>query len=320
MSQNIKIKGKNPYDVLAFTLTQKCSAQCEICCFESSPTCTMSLDINRVREYINSASKLDYIKTIAFTGGEPFLIYNDLRELIKLASLSGKRVTTITNGYWASNYDLVITKIKELKERGLNHLSISYDSYHSEYIDVNNIRNILKATMQLGLPTSLAIVKLKDEKVSEIIDSLDDCLYATNLEIVPCLPVGAAKKNFKPHQFEKIYESNSQKLRCTYNGMLVVLYDGRILPCCSQAVVDTGLCIGDFNELSLEEALFKAKNNKLLYALRNSEMRCFYEYIKNFEDIELPDRVVNPCELCAHLFSPKLISRHKQLFDNHETS
>ena len=55
MSQNIKIKGKNPYDVLAFTLTQKCSAQCEICCFESSPTCTMSLDINRVREYINSA-------------------------------------------------------------------------------------------------------------------------------------------------------------------------------------------------------------------------------------------------------------------------
>ena len=29
MSQNIKIKGKNPYDVLTFTLTQKCSAQCE---------------------------------------------------------------------------------------------------------------------------------------------------------------------------------------------------------------------------------------------------------------------------------------------------
>ena len=29
MSQNIKIKGKNPYDVLAFTLIQKCSAQCE---------------------------------------------------------------------------------------------------------------------------------------------------------------------------------------------------------------------------------------------------------------------------------------------------
>lgn len=28
MSENIKIKGKNPYDVLAFTL-QKCSAQCE---------------------------------------------------------------------------------------------------------------------------------------------------------------------------------------------------------------------------------------------------------------------------------------------------
>ena len=29
MSQNIKIKEKNPYDILAFTLTQKCSTQCE---------------------------------------------------------------------------------------------------------------------------------------------------------------------------------------------------------------------------------------------------------------------------------------------------
>lgn len=29
MSQNIKIKGKNLYDILVFTLTQKCSAQCE---------------------------------------------------------------------------------------------------------------------------------------------------------------------------------------------------------------------------------------------------------------------------------------------------
>lgn len=74
MSQNIKIKGKNPYDVLALTLTQKCSAQCEICCFESSPTCTMSLNIDRIREYINSASKLDYIKTIAFLFGSFFSI------------------------------------------------------------------------------------------------------------------------------------------------------------------------------------------------------------------------------------------------------
>lgn len=320
MSQNIKTKGKNPYDVLAFTLTQRCPAHCEICCFESSPMCTNSLDLNRVREYIESASKIDYIKTIAFTGGEPFVIYDDLRDLIKLSSSYGKRVTTITNGYWASNYQLVFDRIKCLKENGLSHLSLSYDAYHKKFIDVNNIRNILKASMQIGLPTSLAIVKLKDEKISEIIDLLDDCLYATNLEIIPCLPVGAAKKNFELNRFEKIYDSNSKKLRCTYNGMLVVLYDGRILPCCSQAVVGTGLCIGDFNELSLEEALFKAKNNKLLYALRNSEMRCFYEYIKKFDDIELPDKVVNPCDLCMHLFRSELISRYKFLFDNHETS
>ena len=78
--------------------------------------CTNSLDLNRVREYIESASKIDYIKTIAFTGGEPFVIYDDLRDLIKLSSSYGKRVTTITNGYWASNYELVFDRIKFLIE------------------------------------------------------------------------------------------------------------------------------------------------------------------------------------------------------------
>ena len=65
--------------------------------------------------------------------------------------------------------------------------------------------------MQLGLPTSLAIVKLKDEKVSEIIDSLDDCLYATNLEIVPCLPVGLCKRKILNHTNLKKYMNQIHK-------------------------------------------------------------------------------------------------------------
>lgn len=315
MSQNIRSKGKNPYDVLAFTLTKKCTAHCKICCFGCSPNCMERLDLKRVREYIDMASTIDYIKTIAFTGGEPFLLYEDLIDLIQLASSSGKRVTTITNGYWANDYNDVLNKLDLLKRKGLNHLSLSYDHYHEKFVKVENIRNILKASMQIGLPTSLAIVKLKDEKVSEIINDLDDCLYATNLEIIPCLPVGSAKANFISDKFEKIYNSNSRKLRCTYNGMLVILYNGSILPCCSQAVIETGLRIGDFNEISLQEALFKVKNNKLLYAIRNSEMRCFYQFAKNVENIPLPDKVVNPCELCMNLFKPENVSRYRKMFD-----
>lgn len=46
------------YNTLGFTLHRKCNGECDICCFESNPHCTETLDINRIKIYIDEAMKL----------------------------------------------------------------------------------------------------------------------------------------------------------------------------------------------------------------------------------------------------------------------
>lgn len=73
---------ENIYDTLGFTIHRVCNASCSICCFSSNPSCEEKLDVNRIKEYIDESESIKEIKTIAFTGGEPFLAYEVLTELI----------------------------------------------------------------------------------------------------------------------------------------------------------------------------------------------------------------------------------------------
>ena len=303
---------KVPYTKLAFTLFRKCNASCSMCCFDSNPNCSEKLRIERIKQYIDEAKGIEYITTISFTGGEPFLEYYELLDLVKYASSSGKRVTTITNGFWATSYEFAYSRLKELQDAGLKHISVSHDSYHKEYIKSEYVANLLKAASQIGLPSTMACVKIKGEKIEDILDGLDNSLYATDLEIVPCLPAGGAKTTFNDCDYDRTLRTDTEGLRCIYGGNLVVAYDGNIYPCCSQMVFETGLSIGNFEELSLHEVLKKVKNNALLYLLRNKELKIFTDYAKIELNMEIPEKIVNPCELCALLFSKINTPRFKE--------
>lgn len=304
----------NIYETLGFTLHRKCNAACSICCFESGPNCMEKLDVKRIKEYINESKDIPDIKSIAFTGGEAFLEYETLVELIKQSHLAGKEVSIATNGFWANDYSETYKKLEYLKKCGLSFLSLSYDNYHSKFVDAQNIRNILSVCTKLDIPTSLAIVKLKNENVGNIIDELGDYIYTAAIKVGPCLPVGRAKKTFSKDEY--VYSIDTCTARCAYGANMVVNYDGTIYPCCSQVIVNTGLGIGNFKDLSLREAISKLKNNALLYFLRNRDMTFFAEYAKKNLKIDVPDKIVNPCELCQLLFEPKNIHKYEEFVMN----
>jgi MoaA/NifB/PqqE/SkfB family radical SAM enzyme len=242
------------------------------------------------------------IKNIAFTGGEVFLFYDELKDLISLSKKVGKKSSLATNGFWAVDEEVAYNKMKNLKDRGLNHISISYDRYHGEYVKADNIKNILRASLGLELPVSISVVKLKDESIGSLLDELGSDIYPASIKIGACMPVGEAKKNFSDNSFDRTLKT--EYARCTFGGSLSIMPDGKIYPCCSQVIRDTALCIGDFYKLSLAEALNKAKNNVLLYFLRNRPMSFFTKYATNELGERYPDKIVNPCELCGLLFNP----------------
>lgn len=296
---------QNIYDTLGFTIHRACNAACSICCFSSSPACEEKLNVKRIKEYIDESKDIPEIKTIAFTGGEPFLNYDLLTDLICYAKKAGKKVNTVTNGFWAEDEEATYNRLSYLKKCGLDYLSLSHDSYHKKFVKTENIRNILRATTKLDIPTSLAIVKLKDEDVGKIIDEIGSEIYTASIKIGPCLPVGRAEKSFADDKFDRTIDSS--KAKCFYGGNLVVCYDGTIYPCCSQVIVNTGLGIGNFEEISLKEAMSRLKNNALLYFLRNADMQFYAQYAKEKLGIKIPDKIVNPCELCEILFKKENI-------------
>lgn len=306
---------ENIYNTLGFTIHRACNASCSICCFSSEPSCKEKLNVDRIREYIDESREMEEITTIAFTGGEPFLEYDLLADLISYAKSAGKKVNTVTNGFWANSYEKAFEKLSHLKKCGLDYLSLSHDAYHKKYIRTENIRNILRVTTKLEIPTSLAIVKVKDEEIGSIIDEIGSDIYTASIKVGPCLPVGRAKKSFSEDQYDRTIESD--KARCAYGANLVVCYDGTIYPCCSQVIVNTGLGIGNFENISLKEAMSKLKNNALLYFLRNADMKFYSDFAKNKLGIEIPDYIVNPCELCAILFKKENIDLfHDYVMEN----
>lgn len=293
------------YNKLVFIVHKKCNASCSICCFSSSPDCREKLDIDKIKSYIDQSVKMKDITSISFTGGEPFLEYRSLLLLVKYATQKGKKVTTITNGYWASSYEKAHRILSELIEAGLQHLNISHDSYHKQYVATKHVKNLLDAAVQLGLATTLVMVTTKGETVGSIVDELGDGLYGTSLSISPCLPAGAASQ-YPDECFDRILSTTG--LRCVYGGNLVVGYEGTIFPCCSQVIYDAGLGIGNYTDISLDKALSKTKNNALLYLIRNEKMDFFIDIAKNKLGLTLPEKVVNVCELCSILFKKENIA------------
>lgn len=297
---------KHTYNKLVFIMHKKCNAKCSICCFSCSPDSHEKLDVEKMLAYIDQSADIEDITSISLTGGEPFLEYRALVKLIQRATERGKSASTITNGFWATSYEKAYSRLYELKSLGLKHLNISHDQYHKEFVPTEYVKNILDAAVQLGIATTLVMVAIKDDKVGNIIDDLGNGLYGTSLGVSPCLPVGAAS-DYQYDAFDRIMDIKG--LRCVYGGNLVVGYDGAVFPCCSQVIYDMGLILGNYNTLALREVIHKLENNALLYLIRNEQMDFFIDIARGKLNINLPDKVVNVCELCALIFTKENIPK-----------
>ena len=84
-------------------MTQRCNAECDICCFSCSPASQRHLDADLIHTVLKQAASSDYIKEIHFTGGEPFLDFDLLCDCISTATALGLSCFIHTNGYWGAD-------------------------------------------------------------------------------------------------------------------------------------------------------------------------------------------------------------------------
>jgi len=129
-------------------LSYKCNSECKHCMYACSPKCRanwISLDdAEKVLTQLHAAfeesqlartSRLGLNSGLHFTGGEPFLNFGLLLNLVKMAHKIGFSSTFVeTNCFWSNDDEETFEKLVQLKTAGLHGILVSVNPFILEYV------------------------------------------------------------------------------------------------------------------------------------------------------------------------------------------
>jgi hypothetical protein len=155
-------------------LTYKCNAACEFCYYCCSPNNTGLMTVDTAIKSWQGIKKLAGDSgRIHLTGGEPFLYFDRLCEILEAAQKEGlgKADLIETNAYWAGateekdidshrghrehrdvskkQIDFIKDRLRRLDKLGMRRLKISCDPFHQEYVDIEPVRLLAKVGAEL---------------------------------------------------------------------------------------------------------------------------------------------------------------------------
>lgn len=144
---------------IALITTFRCNAVCDNCCFGCRPNVGRTMTLEEMKHYVDECLRAypASIKKLSLTGGECFLLGNDLDEIIKYGSSNGLEVELMTNGYWGKSYTQAYERIKALKDSGLTSIGFSAGTEHQNRLPLKGCRNAAVASARVGLPVEFRI-------------------------------------------------------------------------------------------------------------------------------------------------------------------
>jgi len=141
-------------------LTYQCNAACEFCYYHCSPRKGGLMPVETCLGAWRSLQVLAGTEAkIHLTGGEPFLYWEHLVEILQ----EGKRQVlgpvdlVETNGFWATEEQLVADRLNTLIELGVQRLKISIDPFHQEYVDIEPARRLAEAAKKTWGPDRVLV-------------------------------------------------------------------------------------------------------------------------------------------------------------------
>lgn len=129
---------------LHLLMTYKCNFSCPHCFVWSGPARNGKIITkNDARRLFADAKSIKTIDTVYLEGGEPFVIYDTMINVIKEAHSAGLKVGLITNCSWAVSQEEAINKLLPIRDY-IEELIFSCDEYHNNYEVVKKARAAAK--------------------------------------------------------------------------------------------------------------------------------------------------------------------------------
>jgi hypothetical protein len=136
---------------LHFLLTYQCLNECDHCFLYCGPHMSGTFTLDQVERAIQQGVAVG-ITSVYVEGGEPFLYYPLMLETLRLAKRQGLRRGIVTNCYWAVAERDAELWLEPLIDIGLDDLSVSDDSFHSDDPERSPAKIALAVAVRLGLP------------------------------------------------------------------------------------------------------------------------------------------------------------------------
>lgn len=97
---------------LTIAPTYRCTAKCKECCFRCTPKVEQILETDKILQYIDeSVEAFPSLKIMVLTGGECFLVANDIPRMISRTKSHKLMSRVVSNGFWATSYEAAVKKI-----------------------------------------------------------------------------------------------------------------------------------------------------------------------------------------------------------------
>lgn len=294
---------------LCLITTHQCTAACDDCCFSCAPHVTRRIPTERLASLIDEASELSSIRRIVFTGGECFLLGDELDSLIARARGHGLGTGCVTNGYWAVSRPIAERRISRLVQAGLEEIRFSTGSFHSRYVPVERVGIGACASARAGLKTRISVENLNQQEfdVSSLVREPEMERFISRRQIkinhgvwVPDGAPGGPAQGSDHSPFARI-----RKRGCsTILQSLAVTPDETLAACCGLPLEKIpALHLGSIQNVALGKRIAEAPDDFLKIWIRVEGPERILEFVKRHaSDYQLPLTAAHPCETCLHLY------------------
>lgn len=309
---------------LVFSVTNRCTARCRDCpvVHEGNPPHSLSAD--EMIQIIEDILHFGFLQLVVFTGGEPFLIGDDLNKVVKYAANHGVLTRIVTNAYWATTKEKAVEILTDLKMAGLTELNISCDDFHQEFVPLENIRNANDAALAIDLPLLLACRKTPGGVIDK--DYLSKYLGVqlktfTSGEENPDNNVILDGVNIPiksgAHKYSGLSDNSWMGPCENVLTRIIIAPDKRVQICCGIASSSIEeLYIGTlYKDGNLLEILQRGNADLMTNWLALEGPSSILNFVRSKDrGIDLPDTYVNRCHACNELFSRQdvreILARH----------
>jgi MoaA/NifB/PqqE/SkfB family radical SAM enzyme len=298
---------------LTILCTYQCTAACAQCCFESSPHLSGRLDGATIRDRITEAkTAFPRLQLVVFSGGEPFLLKDDLVEAVAHCSTLGLRSRIVTNGSWAKRAARAEQTCERLREAGLTELNVSTGRDHQQWVDHGTVVNAARAAVAAGLRV-LVTIETDTENSSclesfrsdpRVIELSEHALFAFQANY--WMPFhGDAPDRLQSADLSVLRKGCGQ----VFNNVVITPRDD-VAACCGLTFEHIPeMHLGPCSDGGLAERYRSQADDFLKYWLKVDGPYSIIERLMGDEAPALLADVVHQCQACAVLHSSDAVGR-----------